>query len=127
MFKREMIRFFRLALMVALFQLSTCAKPAPELSGIIIYGHEVRTIQLCGDSQVFWLHVTQEEQQKLLAQSRSLTSSPYQELYLEFTGSLMDEAPGEFAKEYAGAVKVESIKTLSVVIPDSCGRLKPVP
>ena len=122
-----MIRFFSLALMVSVFQLSACAKPAPELSGIVVYGHEVRTIRLCGDSQVFWLHATQEEQQKLLAQSRSLTSYPYQELYLEFTGSMMDEAPGEFAKEYVGAVKVESIKTLSVEIPDSCSRLKTVP
>ena len=122
-----MIRFFYLALLVSLFQLSACAKPAPELSGIIVYGHEVRSIRLCGDSQVFWLHATQEEQRKLLAKSRSLTSYPYQELYLEFTGSLMDEAPGEFAKDYAGAVNVESIKALFVEIPDSCSRLKTVP
>ena len=122
-----MIFFVYLALLVSLFQLSACAKPAPELTGIIVYGHEVRTIRLCGDSQVFWLHATQEEQRKLLAKSRSLTRYPYQELYLEFTGRLMDEAPGEFAKDYAGAVEVESIKALSVVIPDSCSRLKIVP
>ena len=122
-----MIFFVYLALLVSLFQFSACAKPAPELSGVIVYGHEVRTIRLCGDSQVFWLHATQEEQRKLLAKSRSLTRYPYQELYLEFTGRLMDEAPGEFAKDYAGAVEVESIKALSVVIPDSCSRLKIVP
>lgn len=105
----------------------SCARPPAQLSGIIVYGHEVRTIRLCGDSQTFWLHATQEQQQQLAAMSQNLITYPYQELYLEFTGRMLNDAPGEFAKEYAGTIKVEQVESISVVIPSSCSRLKSVP
>ncbi len=108
--------------------LSACARSAsPELSGVIVYGHEIRTIRLCGDSQTFWLHATEEEQRKLVSKSRSLTSYPYQELYLEFYGSMLNEPSGEFAKAYAGSIKVEQVRNISVVIPNSCISLRVVP
>lgn len=122
-----MMRIFNFALFVALSLLLSCAKPAPEMSGIIVYGHEVRTIRLCGDAQVFWLNVNPDEQRKLLAQSRNLTRYPYQELYIEFSGRWMDEARGEFAKQYAGAVELDKITRLSDQVPESCGTIKIVP
>lgn len=97
------------------------------MSGIIVYGHEVHIVRLCGDSQAFWLHATQEQQRQLAAQTQSLTTYPYQELFLVFTGSINADAPGEFARDYAGTVNVERIIDISAVIPDSCSRLKRVP
>ena len=122
------MRILKVSLLVFMaVALLACARPTTQMSGIIVYGHEVRTIRLCGDSQTFWLHATQEQQQQLAAKSRKLTTYPYQELYLEFTGRMLNDAPGEFAKEYVGTVKAEQIISISVVIPDSCGRLRAVP
>lgn len=125
---RKVTTLFKLtSLTLFTLVLVSCARPPTQLTGIIVYGHEVRTVRLCGDAQTFWLHLTQEQQQQLAAKSRNLTTYPYQELYLEFIGSKMSYAPGEFAKAYAGSIKVEQIWHVSVVIPNSCSRLRIVP
>jgi len=107
--------------------LSSCMQPTMELSGVVVYGHEARTVQLCGEQQLFWLHTTPELHAFLETESRRLTQRPYQELYLDFVGSMMSDPPGEFSREYDGTIRLEEIRELSAVIPDSCSRVKSSP
>ncbi len=107
--------------------LSSCTRSTMELSGVVVYGHEARTVQLCGEQQLLWLHTTPELHAFLETESRRLTQRPYQELYLDFVGSMMSDPPGEFSREYDGTIKLEEIRKLSTVIPDSCSRVKTSP
>ena len=107
--------------------LSSCTRSTMELSGVVVYGHEARTVQLCGEQQLLWLHTTPELHAFLETESRRLTQRPYQELYLDFVGSMMSDPPGEFSREYDGTIKLEEIRELSAVIPDSCSRVKTSP
>ena len=107
--------------------LSSCTRSTMELSGAVVYGHEARTVQLCGEQQLLWLHTTPELHAFLETESRRLTQRPYQELYLDFVGSMMSDPPGEFSREYDGTIKLEEIRELSAVIPDSCSRVKTSP
>jgi hypothetical protein len=104
--------------------LFSCASSAPKLSGVVVYGHEVRTVRLCGEQQLFWLHTTPEQNVFLAAEFQRLSKRPYQELYLDFTGRLMNNSPGEFSRAYDGTISLEVIHKLSIEIPDNCNTLR---
>lgn len=106
--------------LLLMLTLLSCARPAQKLSGIVVYGHEVRTVQLCGQLQVFWLHTTSEQRKQLVAEIQKLSQDPYRELYIEFNGEMGKAAPGEFAREYDGTIHVAKINMISAIIPDSC-------
>ena len=62
-----------------------------ELRGLLVLGHEVRSLQPCGDAGVFWLHAPGALRQQLQADYRRLAKRPYQPLYPEvkrFLGTL---------------------------------------
>ena len=107
--------------------LISCASPTSELSGVVVYGHEARTIRLCGEKKLFWLHMTPELHRLLDAEFQRLTQSPYQELYLDFAGSMTNGSPGEFAREYDGTITLEEIRNLSSEIPDNCKPVRATP
>lgn len=117
------MRLFRVGLTL-LFMLAffSCARPAQKLSGIVVYGHEVRTVRLCGQPQVFWMHMTSEQRQQLVVEIQKLSQDPYREHYIEFNGETGEDAPGEFAKEYEGTIIVTKINKISAEIPTSCTR-----
>lgn len=107
--------------------LFACSRPVAELSGIVTYGHEVRTVQLCGYPQLYWLHMTPEQHDQMEAEYQKLARQPYQELYLDFTGQLEDINPGEFAKSDEGTIRIEQIRAVSAIIPDNCDRVRSSP
>jgi hypothetical protein len=90
------------------------------MAGLMIYGHEVRTVRLCGETKTYWLQTSSEIQTRIKEQSSQLSKTPYQPLYLVFTGAFTDELEGEFAKEYDGAVLLKKVHTLSARIPVEC-------
>ena len=112
---------FGLALL-AMLVLLCCSRSAQELSGIVVYGHEVRTVQLCGQPKVYWLQMTVEQQQRLKREQQRLTRQPYQGVYLDFRGETVADSSGEFAKQYDGTIRLEAILNVSATIPSSCSR-----
>ena len=86
----------------------------------MIYGHEVRTVRLCGETKTYWLQTSSEIQTRLKEQSSQLSKAPYQPLYLVFSGAFTNEHVGEFAKEYDGVILLKKVHTLSARIPVEC-------
>lgn len=107
-------------LLLCVFNLQACAQPVNELSGVVVYAHEVRTVRLCGSTQQLWLHAKPERLMQLKSALQKITQQPYQESYIEFTGKMLDEPPGELAREYEGTIEIEQILKLSAIAPDDC-------
>lgn len=110
----------RLLLAGVLLLSCSCNSSAGLLQGRLVYGHEVRTVRLCGESQVLWLQVTAAQHQSLLAESSSLTAAPYQELFVVFSGRVMSDFPGELARDYDGTVRLDDLVSLSLQVPETC-------
>jgi hypothetical protein len=92
------------------------------MGGVLIYGHEVRTVRLCGQAKTYWLHMSTEQHNQLRSQVNRISKEPYQELYSEFYGAFTDDFSGEFAKGYDGTIELQKVHSLSEEIPASCKR-----
>ena len=115
------MRLFRVFLvLISAVVLFSCSRPPLELSGIVVYGHEARSIQLCGCSQVFWLETTSQQRQQLVAELQKLPQKPYRQLYMELNGNMAKDSRGEFAKRYDGSIRIVKINRISATISDSC-------
>jgi len=113
-------RLLTLLVLSFVFILQACVQHDNRLLGVVVYGHEVRTVRLCGETQQLWLHMTPEQQLQLKSELQEVTTPLYQEAYIEFTGSMLDVPPGELAREYDGTIKIKQILKLSITVPDSC-------
>ena len=107
-------------LLLCIVGLASCVQSSSHMSGLLIYGHEVRTIQLCGHSEVYWLATTQQQRQHLVEAVQTLSQFPYQKLYIELSGTMGEDVAGEFSREYDGTIRVKKINRISAVIPDGC-------
>ncbi len=107
--------------------LSSCAHSSAEFSGLLVYGHEARTIRLCDRPEIFWLATTPQQRQELAAAVQKLSQAPYQKLYVELSGTAGKNAPGEFSRDCDGTIQIMKIKKISSVIPDRCLAGQPTP
>jgi putative lipoprotein len=93
---------------------------AEPMRGQLVFGHEARTIQLCGDEQVFWAHATGSVLENLQQQYRALARYPYEKVYVELDGQLLDQPVGSFAMDYVGTIEVHKLISISRVDTNSC-------
>jgi uncharacterized membrane protein len=85
---------------------------AEEMRGLLIFGHEARTLQLCGDTRTFW--VSAPEVRHVLEQEyRRLAIRPYDPVYAELDGAFIDRPGTGFAADYDGTVEINKIHLLS--------------
>ena len=87
--------------------------------GLYTLGHEVHTFQPCKEKEIFWVSFNWAgiEMQRYYKQSQVL---PYQPMYVEFRGQILEELVGGFAQEYDGLIRLSDVKTFSFKIPDHC-------
>ena len=106
-----MIQARRLLLLFLLF----CAgnQQAAELRGLLILGHEVRSLQLCGEERVFWLHIPADQRQQLESTYHRLAAKPYEPLYTEIEGEFSEQAASGFAVDYDGILEIRGVRSLS--------------
>jgi uncharacterized membrane protein len=84
-----------------------------ELRGLLVFGHEVRSLQPCGDARVFWLHAPGALHQQLHADYRRLAKRPYDPLYVEIEGVLSEHPVSGFAADYDGSIVVSEVRSIS--------------
>ncbi len=118
---RQTMRVISL-LSLVLSLLLSCSSHAWQ-RGAYVFGHQVRTIQLCGDSRVYWVSASPHIRTRLESDSRRLTSRPYQEIYVEFTGGPIEGPREGFAANYDGVMEVREIHEISEAIPEECQRV----
>lgn len=86
------------------------------LSGNVVVGHEAQYITPCGSSQQYWLQLTAQQRQHLMALSRL----PYQSMYGEVIGYLKTTGDEGFASEYNAIFVVEQLNLIDASQPNRC-------
>ena len=120
--------FFATLLLVLLLIISATAS-ARAIPGLLVMGHEVRSLQPCGEEQFYWLKLRGDLRRQLQAAVDDLTSQPYEVVYAELNGEFAARPESGFGADYAGSIEVEGIGVVSKQGIETCrsGRLKPNP
>lgn len=84
-----------------------------ELSGRLVFGHESRTFQLCGNQEVLWIS---DPKSLLSAKYESLTKNmpPYTEVYAELKGTISDvgDDVDGFASDFDKVLSATEVKVI---------------
>lgn len=88
--------------------------------GHYIYGHEVNSFQPCGRTAEFWVVGADKLLEELKAQYRQLTSKRYEEVYVEFNGTVEGKADDGFATDYDGLIHIEDLILIRRKSKDDC-------
>ena len=90
--------------------------------GLYTWGAEVNVFQPCGSKDVFWVSASSWVQRPLIEYVKKSISTPYQSIYIEFRGSILNEVRGGFAEQYDGLIRVSEINYKSRDIPVECSK-----
>ena len=101
-----------LTLLVTLLLAPVKAVIAQQIHGLLVYGHEVHTLQPCGDTRTFWLRAP-DVWQELATRYRQLAARPYEPIYAELEGDYDQQPVGGFGAEYEGAIVVHAIRLIT--------------
>ncbi len=88
--------------------------------GKYTWGAEVNVFQSCGSKKSYWVSASSWVQGPLLEFYKSSITNPYQPVYIEFRGHMLDEEVDGFAEDYDGLVRVSEIKKKTFRIPKEC-------
>lgn len=87
--------------------------------GIYVFGAEVESFRPCGSESVYWADYAWAGSSVREFHAKH-TTEPYQGIYVEFRGHLLDEEMDGFAVEYDGLIHISEVSTLSARIPSVC-------
>jgi hypothetical protein len=88
--------------------------------GIYTGGHEVNTFQPCGSEETYWVSASSWILSPLKEYVESSKSQPYQPVYLEFRGRLLNENVDGFAENYDGLIRISEINAKRIDMPAGC-------
>ena len=91
-----------------------------EYQGIYYWGAEVNTFSPCDLEKTFWVSGSSWLLRPLYDYVKEETKSPYQPVYIEFRGHLLDEKLDGFASDYDGLIRISELRLKSVNIPQRC-------
>lgn len=110
----------KVGLIVIAVLLSSCAKHSDQTyTGRYVWGHEVNSIALCDGGAVYWVDPSPagKEVEQFY---RDNAGEPYQPMYLEFRGDLVDRQPVGFEEDYDGIMRINEVEKYSFDLPASC-------
>ena len=77
--------------------------------GMYTWGAEVDIFQPCGSDNVFWVSASSWVKGPLIQYVKNASITPYQPIYIEFRGHMLDEVRDGFAEQYDGLVRVSEV------------------
>jgi hypothetical protein len=89
-------------------------------TGLYRWGAEVNTFQPCGSDTDSWVSASTWILGPLKAYLQQHTGRPYQPVYIEMRGHLLDEETGGFASQYDGLVRISEVIRKDTKIPAGC-------
>jgi len=93
---------------------------AEGMRGTLVYGHEERTVRLCGDGRIFWVTATADVRSRIVAAVERVTSRPYEPVMMDFDGAIVDRPLPGLAGDVAGIIEVPAICSISRDGVDAC-------
>lgn len=88
--------------------------------GVYTFGAEVETFRPCGDSLTYWVTTSPPMWDHLRDLHQSLTTKPYQGIYVAVQGMPTDGERDGFAADYDGLFRIDTVYRSSATIPASC-------
>lgn len=88
-------------------------------AGKYVWGAEINSFAPCNSALSYWASYNwagMEMHEFYKANSKS----PYQPMYIEFRGHLLDEVVDGFALDYDGLIRISEVKVFSFDLPASC-------
>ena len=92
-----------------------------EMRGLFVFGHEVRSLQLCGNEQIYWVQAPVAQRQQLKQQYYRIARRPYEAVYVELEGDFSEWLASGFAADYDGTIVVREVRLVSRDGIESCG------
>ena len=88
-------------------------------AGTYAYGHEVHSFKPCNEKIDFWVSFDWAgiEMHEYYKKSKK---EPYQLMYVEFRGQVLNEAVDGFAKDYDGLIRISEVTKYSFEVPATC-------
>jgi len=101
--------------------LAACSATAPDriYRGTYSYGHEVRSFKPCNEIEDYWVSFDWAG----LAMQRFYEhnhKAPYQPLYIEFRGQVLNEAVDGFAEQSSGLMRISEVFSYTFEVPAGC-------
>jgi hypothetical protein len=89
------------------------AADAGKMRGLLVFGHEARSLQPCGGDRAYWLDVSGVQSERLEVQYRRLVTGSYDPVYAELDGEFVSQPDSGSAADYDGAIAVREILEVS--------------
>ena len=112
---------------LALGALSASSPPAfaqtdSSRAGEYVWGAEVNTFRPCGSDSVFWVLASPELLDELRTAHGTLTTKPYEPIYVRVHGGRSSEKPDGFAEQYNGYFRITAVLEARRERPGKCRR-----
>lgn len=87
--------------------------------GTYSWGHEVHSFKPCNEKEDYWVSfdwagIEMHEFYK------KADKKPYQLMYIEFRGQVLNEIVDGFADSYSGLIRISEVQKYTINIPGSC-------
>ena len=88
-------------------------------SGTYVFGPEVQSFKPCNEKTNFWVSFDWAgiEMHEFYQQSQT---EPYQAMYIEFRGQVLDEVVDGFAEDYNGLIRISEVRKYTFEVPATC-------
>jgi len=91
-------------------------------AGEYVWGAEVSTFRPCGSDSVFWVLASPQLLDKLRTAHGTLTTKPYEPIYVRVRGARSPEKRDGFAEEYNGYFRITAVLETRRERPGECRR-----
>lgn len=88
-------------------------------AGTYVYGPEVHSFKPCNQKADFWVSFDWAgiEMHEYYKKSKK---EPYQHMYIEFRGQVLNEVVEGFAENSDGLIRISEVTRYSFKVPDTC-------
>lgn len=111
----------KIVLLLTSALIASCGEPSLDQihQGKYYWGPEVNSFSPCNSDNTYWVSYNWAGME-MSQYYKENASAPYQPMYLEFRGHLLNESLEGFAEEYDGLIRLSEAKQYSFEIPVDC-------
>lgn len=110
-----------LAVFQALLAMAVYGDEDGRVAGAYVFGHEVRSFQPCGSTNIYWTRpVNREIAARLRKRHGELAARPYGRIYVLVSGRPTDKQTTDFAESYAGYFQISELLQADRRFPPDC-------
>jgi copper homeostasis protein (lipoprotein) len=113
----------RTTLLACLVACSACGRQAvadEASAGCYTFGHEVNALKPEGSDSVFWVVGSQDILRRLRTAHDSLTSQPYEPVWVRVVARPSTQAADGFALDYSGLIEIQRVIEIRKALAGEC-------